>query len=147
MSTSGSIMIFTKEGSKLIGFLRWLGASEDESTLGMSDQSTTPVRMMTEESSFRGHSIAHSLQGSNKALSGHQLQGVEAAGALEEEWGSAQETLLLILWWGHGPHYKNMPGHHPEAKRDCRSRSTTESAEAGFTHCFVLLSLYTRIRG
>jgi hypothetical protein len=63
----------------------------------MSDQSTTPVRMMTEESSFRGHSIAHSLQGSNKALSGHQLQGVEAAGALEEEWGSAQETLLLIL--------------------------------------------------
>jgi hypothetical protein len=40
-----------------------------------------------------------------------------------------------------------MPGHHPEAKRDWRSRSTVESAKAGFRHCFVLLSLYTRIRG
>jgi hypothetical protein len=27
----------------------------------MSDQSTTPVRVMTEEASFRGHSIAHNL--------------------------------------------------------------------------------------
>jgi hypothetical protein len=40
-----------------------------------------------------------------------------------------------------------MPGHHPEAKRDCQSRSATESAEAGFTHFFMLFSLYTRIRG
>jgi hypothetical protein len=40
-----------------------------------------------------------------------------------------------------------MTGHHPEAKRDCRSRSVAELAEAGFTHSFVLFSLYTRIRG
>jgi hypothetical protein len=46
MSTSGLIMISAKEGKKLIGFLRWLGASEEESTLGMSDQSTAPVRAM-----------------------------------------------------------------------------------------------------
>jgi hypothetical protein len=32
-------------------------------------------------------------------------------------------------------------------KRDCRSRSATELAKAGFTYYFVLLSLYTRIRG
>jgi hypothetical protein len=51
----------------------------------MSDQSTTPVRVMTEETSFRGHIIAHSLQGSSRALSGHQLQGAEAAGASEED--------------------------------------------------------------
>jgi hypothetical protein len=51
----------------------------------MSDQSTTPVRVMTEEASFIGHSIAHSLQGSSRALSGHQLQGAEAAGASEED--------------------------------------------------------------
>jgi hypothetical protein len=41
---------------------------------------------MTEEASFRGHNKAHSLQGS-RALSGHQLQGGEAAGALEEDMG------------------------------------------------------------
>jgi hypothetical protein len=40
---------------------------------------------MTEEASFRGHNIAHSVQGSSRALSGHQLQGVEAAGASEED--------------------------------------------------------------
>jgi hypothetical protein len=73
MSTSGPIMISARGGKKLIGFLRWLGASKDESILGMSDQSITPVRVMTEEASFRDHSIAHSLQGSSRALSGHQL--------------------------------------------------------------------------
>jgi hypothetical protein len=38
---------------------------------------------MTKEASFRGHSTARSLQDSSKAPSGHQLQGAEAAGALE----------------------------------------------------------------
>jgi hypothetical protein len=42
---------------------------------------------MTKEASFRGHNIAHSLQDSNKAPSGHQLQGAEAAGASEEDMG------------------------------------------------------------
>jgi hypothetical protein len=42
---------------------------------------------MTEEASFRGHSIAHSLQDSSKAPSGHQLQGAEAAGASKEDIG------------------------------------------------------------
>jgi cystathionine beta-lyase/cystathionine gamma-synthase len=42
---------------------------------------------MTEEASFRGHNIAHSLQGSIRALSGHQLQGAEVAGASEEDMG------------------------------------------------------------
>jgi hypothetical protein len=53
----------------------------------MSNKSTTPIRVMIEEASFRGHNIAHSLQGSSRALSGHQLQGAEAAGASEEEMG------------------------------------------------------------
>jgi hypothetical protein len=80
-------MTSAKEGRKLTDFLRWLGASEEESTLGMSDQSTAPVRMMTKEASFRGHSTAHSLQDSSKAPSGHQLQGAEAVGASEEDMG------------------------------------------------------------
>jgi hypothetical protein len=53
----------------------------------MSDQSTIPVRVMTEEASFRSHSKAHSPQGSSRALSGHQLQGAEVAGASEEDMG------------------------------------------------------------
>jgi hypothetical protein len=87
MSTSGLIMISDKEGRKLIDFLRWLGASEGEFTLGMSDQSTAPVKMMTEEASFRGHITPHNLWDSSKAPSGHQLQGAEAAGASEEDMG------------------------------------------------------------
>jgi hypothetical protein len=97
MSTSGLIMTSTKEGRKLIGFLRWLGASEEESTLGMSDQSTTPLRMMTKETSFRGHNIAHSLQDSSKAPSGHQLQGAEAAGASEEDMGISPKKIYCLF--------------------------------------------------
>jgi hypothetical protein len=53
----------------------------------MSDQSTATVRMMTKEASFRGHNTPHSLWDSSKAPSGHQLQGAEAVGALEEDMG------------------------------------------------------------
>jgi hypothetical protein len=42
---------------------------------------------MTKGASFRDHNIAHSLQDSSKAPSGHQLQGAEATGALEEDMG------------------------------------------------------------
>jgi hypothetical protein len=42
---------------------------------------------MIEEASFRGHNIAYRIQGSNRALSGHQLQGAEATGASEEDMG------------------------------------------------------------
>jgi hypothetical protein len=43
--------------------------------------------MMTKEASFSVHSISHILRDSSKAPSGHQLQGAEAAGALEEDMG------------------------------------------------------------
>jgi hypothetical protein len=87
-------MTSNKEGRKLIDFLRWLGASEEESTLGMSDQSTAPVRMMTMKASFRGHITPHNLQDSSKAPSGHQLQGAEAAGASEEDIGISPEKII-----------------------------------------------------
>jgi hypothetical protein len=80
-------MIFVREGKKLIGFLRSLGASEEEPTLGMSDQSTALVRVMTKEASFRGHNTTHSLQRSSKVPLGHQLQGADATGVLEEDMG------------------------------------------------------------
>jgi hypothetical protein len=94
MSTSELVMTFDKEGRKLIDFLRCLGALEGESTLGMLDQSTALVRMMTKEASFRGYSTPHSLWDSSKASSGHQLQGVEAAGASEEDIGISPEKSI-----------------------------------------------------
>jgi hypothetical protein len=47
----------------------------------------TPPRVTTEEVNNRGHSIPRKLRGSNKALSGRQLQEAEAPGALEEGLG------------------------------------------------------------
>jgi hypothetical protein len=61
----------------------------------MSDPSTTPARVMTEEANFKGHSIAHNPQGNIKALSGHQPQGAEASRASEEGMGINQESSIV----------------------------------------------------
>jgi hypothetical protein len=55
----------------------------------MSGQFTTPPRVMTEEVNNRGRNILHKLRGSNKALSGRQLQEAEALGASEEDMGTS----------------------------------------------------------
>jgi hypothetical protein len=44
---------------------------------------------MTEEVSNRGRNILRKLWGSNKALSGHQLQEAEELGASEEDMGTS----------------------------------------------------------
>jgi hypothetical protein len=50
---------------------------------------------MTKEASLKGHNIAPNLQGNNKALSGHQSQGAEVAGASEEDMGINQEGYIV----------------------------------------------------
>jgi hypothetical protein len=110
----------------------------------MSDQSTAPVRMMTKEVSFRGHNIPHSLRDSSKAPSGHQLQEAEVAGALEEDTGISPGKFIA---YSVVKTRAILPNHYSETKGDRRSRSSAESAEAGLAHCFVPLSLHTRIRG
>jgi hypothetical protein len=50
---------------------------------------------MTEEASFKGHNIAHNPQGNSKALSGHQPQGAEAAGASKEGMGINPESSIV----------------------------------------------------
>jgi hypothetical protein len=50
---------------------------------------------MTEEVNNRGHSIPRKLRGSNKALSGRQLQEAEAPGALEEGLGISLEKFIV----------------------------------------------------
>jgi hypothetical protein len=97
MNTSGLIMISAREGKKPTGFLKWLGASKEESTLGMSDQSITPAKVMTEEANFKCHNIALNPQGNNKVLSGHQPQGAEAAGASEEGTGISLENFIAYF--------------------------------------------------
>jgi hypothetical protein len=74
-------------------------------------------------------------------------KGPRRQGLRRKIWGSAQENLLLILWWGQRPHYKNVTDHHSETEGDCWTRSLAESAETDFTHYFVPLSLHTRICG
>jgi hypothetical protein len=78
-------MTFDKEGKKPIDALRWPGASEEDSTLGMSGQSIMPAQVTTGESIPKGSSTALSRQEHNKALLGHQLQEVEGGEASEED--------------------------------------------------------------
>ena len=50
---------------------------------------------MTEEANLKGHNTAPNLQGNNKALSGHQSQGAEAAGASEEDMEISPEGYIF----------------------------------------------------
>jgi hypothetical protein len=52
---------------------------------------------MTEEASLKGHNTTPNLQGNNKALSGHQPQGAEAAGASEEGTGINPEGYIAYF--------------------------------------------------
>jgi hypothetical protein len=63
-------MIFGKEGKKLANTLKWPGASEDDSTRGMSGQSIMPAQVTTRETKPKGSSIAPNHQGRNKVPSG-----------------------------------------------------------------------------
>jgi hypothetical protein len=111
----------------------------------MSDQFIIPARVTTEEASCKGHNTAPNPQDNNKALSGRQPQGAGAAGASKEGMGISLESSIAYSMEKTRPHYKNMPGHHSEAKEDCQSRGATESAEVGLTYYFMLFSLCTRI--
>jgi hypothetical protein len=112
-------MTSDKEGRKLTDFLRWLGASEGESTLGMSDQSIALVRMMKRNlvSEATAHLTVFGIAA--KLLQATSSKGQRRHGLQRKIWGSAQENLLLILWRGQRSHYKNLPDHHLEGKGDC----------------------------
>jgi hypothetical protein len=84
MNTSEPTMIFAKEGKKLTDTLKWLGASEEDSTPGISGQFIMPTQVMIGEAKPKGNIIAPNHQGCNKVPSGHQLQEAEGAEASEE---------------------------------------------------------------
>jgi hypothetical protein len=67
MSTSELTTTSAKEGRKLTDSQKWLGASEEESTRGMSGQSITPLRVTTKEVSLKGHNTPHNLWGQQQS--------------------------------------------------------------------------------
>jgi hypothetical protein len=85
---------FRQRREEAYRFSKMTRALEEESIRGTSGQFTTLLRVMTEEVNNRGHSIPRKLRGSNKALSGRQLQEVEAPGASEEGLGINLEKFI-----------------------------------------------------
>jgi hypothetical protein len=78
-------MIFGKEGKKPSDTLSWLGALEEDFTLGMSGRSIILVQMTIEGIIPKRNNTTLNHQGRNKVLLGHQLQEAEGAEASEED--------------------------------------------------------------
>jgi hypothetical protein len=78
-------MTFGKEGKKPTDTLWWPGASEEDSTLGMLEQSIILTQAKTVEIKLKGINTTLNYQEHNKAPSGHQPQEAEEWGALEED--------------------------------------------------------------
>jgi hypothetical protein len=100
----------------------------------MLGRSTAPVRTTTKEASLRGHNTPHNLRGNSKALSGRQLQGAEAPGALEEDMGISQgrsiaysvvRTRAIIQECAKSPFRSKRRLQKPKLGRISRSRSCT----------------------
>jgi hypothetical protein len=100
----------------------------------MSGQFITPLRVMTKEVSCRGHSIPHNLWGSNKALSGRQLQEAEAPGASEEDMEISPgrstayfvvKTRAILQECAKSPSKSRRRSQKPKLDRINRSRSCT----------------------
>jgi hypothetical protein len=46
------------------------------------------------------------------------------------------------MWWRQGPHYKNMPGHHPEAKKEIAEAKARQNQPKQVQHIASCYSLY-----
>jgi hypothetical protein len=97
MSTSEPTITFDKEGKKPTDTLRWPGASEEDSTLGMSGQSIMPAQVTTGETIPKGTNTTLSRQEYNKALLGHRLQEAEGEEASEENMEISPKFFLFVL--------------------------------------------------
>jgi hypothetical protein len=134
MSTSGLTTTSAKEGKKLTDF-------EDDQGLRRKNPPEACQVNPQLQSEWRQRKPAPEATvhltifgATTKLLQATSSKGQRRQGLRRKIWGSAQEDLLLILWWGQGPYYKNVPNHHYDAKGDRRSRSSAELAEAGVLH-------------
>jgi hypothetical protein len=89
---------------------------------------------MTEEVNNRDRSILHKLWDNNKALSGHQLQEVEVAGASEEDMGTSpgRSTIYFVVRTRatiqervKSPSKSKKKLQKPKPRKNSRSRSCT----------------------
>jgi hypothetical protein len=89
---------------------------------------------MTEEVSCRSHNILHNLRGSNKALSGRQLQEAKAPGASEEDMGISPgrstayfvvKTRAILQECAKSPSKSRRKSQKPKLGKVNRSRSCT----------------------
>jgi hypothetical protein len=76
---------------------------------------------MIEEVNLKGSNTAPSLQGHNKAPSGHQPQGAKATEASEEDMEISREDYIAYSAVMTRAHHKNMSSHNSEAKGNCQS--------------------------
>jgi hypothetical protein len=86
---------FRQRREEAIDTLKWPGASEEDSTLGMSGQSIMPAQVTTGETKPKGNSTAPNHQGHNKVPSGHQLQEEEGAETSEEDMEISPESFFV----------------------------------------------------
>jgi hypothetical protein len=88
MSTSELSMTSAKEGRKHTSSLKWPGASEEESTRGMSGQFTTLLRVMTEEVNTEATVFLASF-GATKLFPAASSKRQRHQGLRRKVWGSA----------------------------------------------------------
>jgi hypothetical protein len=112
----------------------------------MSDRFIILTQVMIEEVNLKGSNIAPSLQGHNKAPSGHQPQGAEAVEASEEDTEISPEDYTAYS----AVKIRAIRQEHVRSQFRSKKRSSklrhTESAEAGLAYYFMLLSLHPRVR-
>jgi hypothetical protein len=113
-------MIFAKEGRRPTGFLRCLGALEEDFTLGMSDQSTTPIPTMIGPTMLNIAIIVLRLRACNRLLSDHQLREVEEEEVLVVE-GLAinPESCTAFFVARTRATQQGHPCYHSEAEGNC----------------------------
>jgi hypothetical protein len=88
-------MTFGKEGKKPTDTLKWPGALEEDSTLGMLGKSIIPSQVTTGEIKSKGNSTTLNHQGHNKVPSGHQLQETEGAEPSGEDMEISLENFFV----------------------------------------------------
>jgi hypothetical protein len=97
MNTSELIMISGKEGKKLIDTLRWPGASEEDSTPGMSGQSIIPAQLMIGEANPKATAHLPIIRAATKFLQATSSKRQGGQKLRRKIRRSAQETVLFVL--------------------------------------------------
>jgi hypothetical protein len=115
---------------------------EEDFTLGMSKQSTTPAQMMTGKTTLKAIIKAHYLQECSKPLTCHHLQGTEEEEASEE--GSAL-NLGDCSTYSMGRIRDTQQGRaksRSKSKRRSLKPKHGRINEAGLAYCLMLFAIY-----